>query len=114
MVGMVTSFDDIPVSEFLEHHGIPGMKWGVRRTEAQLGHPSKPKPAWLKTKVSSLKKRPLLKDNRSPEQKEPVTGSRDAARASGADKAKSSTSGQNGSKPEEKKPVVEVTVQKPI
>lgn len=114
MVGVVTNFDDIPVSEFLEHHGVPGMKWGIRRTEAQLGHPSKPKPAWLKTKVSSLKKRPLPKDNRSPEQKEPAPGSRDAARSSGADKAKSSTSGQNGSKPEEKKPVVEVTVQKPI
>ena len=24
----------------LYHHGIKGMKWGVRRTDAQLGHPT--------------------------------------------------------------------------
>jgi hypothetical protein len=24
----------------LYHHGIKGMKWGVRRTAAQLGHPT--------------------------------------------------------------------------
>lgn len=32
----MTDLGDIPVSE-LEHHGIKGMKWGVRRTDAQLG-----------------------------------------------------------------------------
>ena len=25
----------------LYHHGIKGMKWGIRRTPAQLGHPTK-------------------------------------------------------------------------
>lgn len=29
------------VSNELQHHGIKGMKWGIRRTPAQLGHPTK-------------------------------------------------------------------------
>lgn len=24
--------------EFLEHHGIKGQRWGIRRTPEQLGH----------------------------------------------------------------------------
>lgn len=34
--------------EFLEHHGIKGMKWGIRRTPEQLGH-----------KISKLKRKNL-------------------------------------------------------
>lgn len=32
------SLDGMSTDEFIEHHGIKGMKWGVRRTPEQLGH----------------------------------------------------------------------------
>lgn len=38
--------------EYLAHHGIKGMKWGVRRTPEQLGHPrsqKKSKSIWKKS-----------------------------------------------------------------
>ena len=45
----------------LYHHGIKGMKWGVRRTQAQLGHDtgeanSKKSKRQLKAEVKQLKK----------------------------------------------------------
>lgn len=39
----------------LEHHGVKGMKWGVRRTPSQLGH--KPSGNRLKKAVSFIKKK---------------------------------------------------------
>lgn len=39
--------------EFLEHHGIKGMKWGIRRTPEQLGH----KISKLKRKNFNLEKK---------------------------------------------------------
>lgn len=30
--------DENRVDEFLEHHGIKGQRWGIRRTPEQLGH----------------------------------------------------------------------------
>lgn len=37
---------------FLEHHGVKGQKWGVRRTPEQLGH----KPSTRKRKTTSTTK----------------------------------------------------------
>lgn len=42
----------------LQHHGIKGMKWGVRRTRAQLGYSSSPRKTEKQTqKVSSKQQR---------------------------------------------------------
>lgn len=42
------------MSETLEHHGILRMKWGVRRTPAQLGNLSKKDAKWVKKKSDKV------------------------------------------------------------
>ncbi|WP_289202033.1 hypothetical protein [Parabacteroides goldsteinii] len=41
------------MSEMMEHHGILGQKWGVRRTPAQLGNLSKKDANWVKKKYAN-------------------------------------------------------------
>ena len=38
----------------MTHHGIKGMKWGVRRTPAQLGHLSKKDNRWVKKNTNKV------------------------------------------------------------
>lgn len=35
---MIDSLDVLRTDDFIEHHGIKGMHWGIRRTPEQLGH----------------------------------------------------------------------------
>lgn len=45
--------DENRVDEFLEHHGIKGQRWGIRRTPEQLGH----KVDRLKKKTAKLEQK---------------------------------------------------------
>lgn len=42
------------MSEIIEHHGILGQKWGVRRTPTQLGNLSKKDARWVKKKSDKV------------------------------------------------------------
>ena len=42
------------MSEMMEHHGILGQKWGIRRTPAQLGNLSKKDANWVKKKIEKI------------------------------------------------------------
>ncbi len=42
------------MSDIIEHHGILGQKWGIRRTPAQLGNLSKKDAKWVKKKSDKV------------------------------------------------------------
>ena len=53
--------DENRVDEFLEHHGIKGQRWGIRRTPEQLGH----KVSKLKKKTAKLEQKSIDKEKKS-------------------------------------------------
>lgn len=48
-------------NNYLEHHGIKGMKWGVRRTKAQLGY----KVGFRKKKKKSVESKDTKSENQN-------------------------------------------------
>lgn len=42
------------MSDYIQHHGILGMRWGIRRTPEQLGHISRQDKKWAKKKSQKI------------------------------------------------------------
>lgn len=50
--------------DMIEHHGILGQKWGIRRTPAQLGNLSKKDANWVKKKSEKITKEARRKSSK--------------------------------------------------
>lgn len=53
--------DENRADEFLEHHGIKGQRWGIRRTPEQLGH----KVSKLKKKSAKIEQKSIDKEKKA-------------------------------------------------
>ncbi len=48
----------------LTHYGVLGMKWGIRRTPAQLGHLTKKDNKWIKKNAAKITEKARKKSSK--------------------------------------------------
>lgn len=73
----VTGMDERKYEVYLCHHGVKGMKWGVRRTAAQLGHAVKKSYKTVKGTVEKTNaKRVAKKAEEEKQRRAKITNSR--------------------------------------
>lgn len=72
MPDMQTFFSSVYADSYLAHHGIKGMRWGVRRTPEQLGHKTSSSKVKRKSKEQKNKEKEELAKEKAKKEREAI------------------------------------------